>query len=216
VVSDDADRGGAAPGPPRDRKAEIRRLRRLVAAGVLALVVALAGVAGAIATRGHGAGDGAVLPPPSYALGPGDRAPIDFDVARLGGGARIALGRLAAGRPTVVNFFASWCTACSAELDAFGAVWHDDRARVAFVGIDENDPDGAKALALLRAADAGYPVGIDPASDELSSAFGVAHLPTTFFIDATGRVRFEVVGRESEAALTTRIAALVDGRTPTG
>ena len=47
------------------------------------------------------------------------------------------------GRPVVVDFFATWCTACRDELPELAAVSHRAGAAVAFVGVDsEENGDG--------------------------------------------------------------------------
>jgi len=193
-----------------------RRMRRLVVTAIVATAVAVAGLVGlavTAATRHDGSdASGAQLPPASSTLGDGARAPVDFTLARLGGGSALSLARVLDGRPAVVNFFASWCSECAAELDAFGQAWRTDHGQVVFLGIDTNDTDGSKALALLRAAGAAYPVAVDDADDEVTDAYGVNGLPTTFFIDAEGRVRFEVIGAEQRGALERRIRALTGTR----
>jgi len=205
--------GGGAVTDDRREAMLTRRLHRLIALGALAVLVAVAGIAGAIATSRSSSDDtGSVIPPASSSLGAGDRAPVAFTVARLGGGPPVDLGALLHGRAAVVNFFASWCPNCRSELGVFGTAARADAGRVQFLGIDTNETSPSTALALLRAADAHYPVALDPASEEIASAYGVSNLPATFFIDATGRVRFEVLGAEDRAALEARITALVKDR----
>ena len=41
-------------------------------------------------------------------------------------------------RPVVLNFFASWCTPCKAEMPALESV-HQQRPDIAFVGLAVND-----------------------------------------------------------------------------
>jgi thiol-disulfide isomerase/thioredoxin len=214
--------GAVTPEPPAGtspgaaRSASSRRLTRLVRVAVVATIVALVGVVGlAVSAAGHhSSANGTVLPPASSTLGNGERAPIRFTLARLGGGSAIDLAKLLHGRPAVVNFFASWCTQCAAELDAFGQAWRSDRGKVVFLGIDTNDYDKSKALAMLRTAGAGYSVAVDTSSDLVTNAYGANGLPTTFFVDAHGRVRFEVLGAQGLGALERRVNSLVEGTSP--
>ena len=57
---------------------------------------------------------------PVTTLATGSEAPA-FSLPRLGGGQAVTLASTR-GTPTVVNFFASWCTDCQAELGAFAAL----------------------------------------------------------------------------------------------
>jgi thiol-disulfide isomerase/thioredoxin len=103
------------------------------------------------------------------------------------------------GRPVVVNFFASWCQPCLAELPRFARAWEQVGSRVAFVGVDVNDSP-AHALALVRADHVGYPVGADP-EDTAALRLHLVGLPTTVFIGANGRVVDSHTGEVSTAEL---------------
>ena len=54
--------------------------------------------------------------PPPPAITEGKQAP-GFDLARLGGGPDVDLSGFL-GKPVILNFFASWCPDCQAELSA--------------------------------------------------------------------------------------------------
>ncbi len=43
------------------------------------------------------------------------------------------------GFPTVLNFWASWCTACGTEASRLAQMARADRGKVVFVGLDVND-----------------------------------------------------------------------------
>jgi thiol-disulfide isomerase/thioredoxin len=90
------------------------------------------------------------------------------------------------GKPLVVNFFASWCVPCVKEMPDFEAVHRQLGDRVAFVGANVSDQlaDG-KALAAKTGVT--YDLVRDP-RQELLLAFGGVAMPTTAFIDATGKI----------------------------
>lgn len=97
-----------------------------------------------------------------------------------------------AGRPVVVNFFASWCVYCNEELPAFVQVANATRGKVDFVGIDTYDPgDGVAMARRFDLAGAGFAlardIGTAPGS-ELWSSFGGQGLPVTAFYDAQGKL----------------------------
>jgi cytochrome c biogenesis protein CcmG, thiol:disulfide interchange protein DsbE len=111
------------------------------------------------------------------------------------------------GRPIVVDFFASWCVPCKAELPRLARAWERLGSRVAFVGVDVNDST-AHALALLRADHVGYPVGTDP-DDVAALRFHLVGLPTAVFIGADGRVVYSQTGQLSEGSLNHWLRRLV-------
>ncbi|MDJ0954119.1 MAG: TlpA disulfide reductase family protein [Acidimicrobiia bacterium] len=91
------------------------------------------------------------------------------------------------GRPLVVNFWASWCPSCVAEMSAaFLPAQEQLGDQVAFLGMNIQD-ERAKALELV--AETG--VLFDLAEDRegaLYSALGGLGMPFTVFISADGQV----------------------------
>jgi len=131
----------------------------------------------------------------------------DFDLVTMDG-RRLDSAELA-GRPYVVNFWASWCLpACEDEhpllLDA-AERWGDD---VAFVGVLFRDsPDEARDF-LDRLGDGGWPNLLDP-DERMAKAYGVTGPPETYFVDADGVVRAAWVGTLSADALAAGMASIV-------
>jgi cytochrome c biogenesis protein CcmG, thiol:disulfide interchange protein DsbE len=119
---------------------------------------------------------------------------VDFD------GEQISLADYT-GTPLVVNFWASWCPPCIAEMPDLEAVSQLADGRVAFVGVNTQDTQD-RAEELAERTGVTYDLVRDPDA-ELFQAFGVFAMPTTFYVDATG----DIVGRHS--GLLTR-DALVD------
>lgn len=147
----------------------------------------------------------------SVTLGAGTTAP-PFTLERLGGGPPVQLAKLVAGRPAVVNFFASWCTDCRAELAAFGSVSQQRAGHVVFIGVDSNDLNPRLARSLLAAGRDRYPVGVDQ-NGATAITYLVPGLPTTVFIDRRGRVVDETFGALTRAQLQQRVAQLEAGPT---
>lgn len=155
-------------------------MRRTSVAG-LTLVVALAACSG-----GDDGGDAA---PTTF---PDDRVAIevaddDLSDTVLPG---LAEGEVAfadyAGRPVVVNFFASTCVPCVTEMPALEEVKQSLGDEVAFVGVATNDPVD-DALALVERTGVTWDLARDPRG-ELIVAVGGVGLPTTLLVDAEGRI----------------------------
>ena len=113
-------------------------------------------------------------------------------------GERFALSDYA-GTPVVVNFWASWCPNCVAEMPAFEKVHKDLDGEVAFIGIDQRDQRSA-ADDLARRTGVTYRLADDPGG-RVFDAFGAAGMPTTVFIDPQGNVSDVVTGQLSEDQL---------------
>ena len=70
---------------------------------------------------------------------------------------------------------------------------------MALVGLDENDVIG-NATSFTRTEGVGYPVGWDPAGSA-ATAYGVAALPQTFFLNARHQIVHRVFGAVTLADL---------------
>jgi len=107
------------------------------------------------------------------------------------------------GVPLVVNFWASWCPPCLAEMPAFEEVFTERAGTVGFLGI--NLREGAEvATGMARRTGVTYDLALDP-DGVTAREFGVVNMPTTVFIDASGTVAQVHAGALTAAELNRRI-----------
>jgi len=129
-----------------------------------------------------------------------------FSLAMLGHpGADVTLSHYA-GRPVIINFFASWCTPCQQETPLLARFYRSHHGHVLVIGVDANDQSGA-ALKFVRAHGVSYPVAFDP-SASVTVSYGVIALPQTFFLNAKHQIVRHVVGRLTLPELTSWAASL--------
>ena len=166
-------------------------VRHKIASGLVALGVAASLVAVAVVDSG------------SAGTAPAPAAPA-FSLPVLGhSGQKVALSDYA-GRPLIVNFFASWCEPCQQETPLLARFYRTEHGRVAIVGLDENDVLGS-ATSFTHKEGVSYPVGFDPGVTA-ASAYGVAGLPQTFFLNAKHHIVDRVFGAVTQADINRGIA----------
>lgn len=90
------------------------------------------------------------------------------------------------GKPTVLNFFASWCPPCRHEMPDFEEAHQTYKDRLNFVGIATNDEADA-VVNLVDETGVTYPIGLDPEQSAYFSYGGIT-MPTTVFLKANGEV----------------------------
>lgn len=113
---------------------------------------------------------------------------------------------LAAGEPTIVNVFASWCVPCLEEHPMLMALAQEPGIRV--YGINYKDDPASARRFLGRYGNPYARVGADR-SGRTAIDFGVYGVPETFVISGDGRIAFRHVGPLTEEAIATKILPLM-------
>jgi len=96
----------------------------------------------------------------------------------------------ASANPRVINFFASWCVPCIAEMPLLLEL---KRQGVSIDGIAVRDKPEDIAAFLARNGDPYGGIGADPKSN-VQFQFGSSGVPETFIIDPYGVVRYQHIG----------------------
>jgi thiol-disulfide isomerase/thioredoxin len=178
-----------------------------VAAAVLT-VSALATAVLAIAVLGHHR--------PGAAATTGARPAVTTPGSAGALGARV---RALRGSPVVIEVWASWCTPCRKQLWLSAPASRRYRGQVVFVGADANDTAAAARsfLALHPLSYASYSVTLKEMRNIIPS---IGRLPTTIFINSTGRIVYVHAGVYRSVALldrdiATRLAPVAPARVRT-
>ncbi len=118
-----------------------------------------------------------------------------FHLPVYGGGATGSVINLSSlrGHPVVLNFYSESCQPCLAEVPYLERVYttFDTGGQFALLGVNQSDPkDDIRSFGNQYHVT--YPLLFD-ASGTVNAQYGVTAIPTTYFIDSRGVVRFVVV-----------------------
>jgi peroxiredoxin len=134
---------------------------------------------------------------------------VDFSLPLLGGGtAELSAYR---GKVVFLNFWATWCPPCRAEMPAMESLYR----RFSGDGLEMIAVDCAEETAVVRAyiAEGGFtfPVALDT-DGKTSGDYGIQAIPATYIIDREGKIISKVVGslRWDAPALIAAFKALLE------
>lgn len=113
------------------------------------------------------------------------------------------------GRPVIVNFWATWCPPCREEMPSMQRAWEQVRPEgIELIAVNVGE-DAATIAQFTASHPVGFPLPMDVDMTVVQS-WPVKGLPTTFVVDAEGRLAYRAEGeREWDApALLDQVRAL--------
>ncbi|MBW3591247.1 MAG: TlpA family protein disulfide reductase [Actinobacteria bacterium] len=132
----------------------------------------------------------------------------EFSLPLLGNDGTLSSAELA-GRPVVINFWASWCEPCREEAGDLQAAWEKYRDQgVLILGVNVQDSE-KDAEAFVDEFDLTFPMVRDK-DLVLYNELGVRGLPETFFADAQGEFIGVGSGEEIGQSGPTKTLGAID------
>lgn len=108
------------------------------------------------------------------------------------------------GKVVFINFWATWCPSCRAEMPEIEAIHQEYRDRgVVVVGVDILETED-KVRQFVRQGGYSWTFVIDT-TGEVSSKYEVAAIPTSFFIDREGIIRAVNIGAMTKRGMEAQL-----------
>jgi cytochrome c biogenesis protein CcmG, thiol:disulfide interchange protein DsbE len=128
----------------------------------------------------------------------------DFVLKTLDG-SQIRLSELR-GKTVLLNFWATWCPPCKAEMPDLNALHREYGKTRNFTVLGIDDEEGQAAVATFaKQNDIDFPLALDIDGAVTSNRYNVRGLPTSMVIDRDGNIRDMWTGRISKEAMLARL-----------
>lgn len=117
---------------------------------------------------------------------------------------------LAGDKPTLINFWASWCGPCKMELPILQKAYekYGDRVQFQLVNVAVDD-DRKQVQRLIQQQRYTLPVLLDE-TGEASEVYQIMSLPTTYLVDENGKIVKRVHGAMTESQLDKILESMVN------
>ena len=117
-----------------------------------------------------------------------------------------------AGKPVVVNFWASWCPPCRSELPAFDSLYAEYGDRIQFMMVDLTDGNretmpGVKVFVTEQGFQ--FPVYYDTTASA-ANAYQIYSIPVTIFVRPDGTLAAQQIGAMQETTLRAYLEDLLE------
>ncbi|RKZ33331.1 hypothetical protein DRQ33_04445 [bacterium] len=117
------------------------------------------------------------------------------------------------GKVIVLNFWATWCQPCLKEIPSFVKLREKfPEKSLQIIGINlDTKLDVGKMKNFIQRYEINYPILMGQADPSILKKYGnIRSIPTTFFIDQEGYIRYKLIGFQTYSALEAILTKLLD------
>ncbi|PAV28690.1 alkyl hydroperoxide reductase [Virgibacillus profundi] len=123
-------------------------------------------------------------------LNVGDMAP-DFQLQTLAGETTKLSDYL--GQRVMVNFWATWCPPCRAEMPDMEKFHQAKDVVILAVNLTETEPNTQQVQNFVNEFNLTFPILLDE-EIEVATSYGIRPIPTSFMIDSNGIIQYKALG----------------------
>lgn len=116
------------------------------------------------------------------------------------------------GKPTIINFWTTWCTYCEQEMPSFEKAYNKYKDEVNFVLVDvldSSEETKENGIEFRNKLNLSMPIYFDR-NHQAVQKFGAPGFPTTYFIDKNGDIYKIIISMLTEEKLFDYIEKLIE------
>ncbi len=110
------------------------------------------------------------------------------------------------GQPVLINFWASWCDPCRAEMPLIEKAHQAHLSDLVILAINDDEPEDV-VRGFIRDNRLTFKILLDP-GEKAMSTYRVTGIPTSFFIDREGVIRAIQVGVLAEGDIANHLSQI--------
>jgi thiol-disulfide isomerase/thioredoxin len=114
----------------------------------------------------------------------------------------------ARGKVVLLNFWATWCGPCRAEIPSLIALQEHYKDQIQIIGLVVDQDDEQELRSFVQGEGLNYPIALAPGKTRIDYG-GIAALPTLFVINSEGKVVQKHVGLFNPALYEAEVRALL-------
>lgn len=128
------------------------------------------------------------------------------------GGEMVSFEEDLVGKPLFLNFWASWCPPCRAEMPDLVEVAHLYEGEMTFIGINVATQDNLKqSIEFLEHFQVPY-VNLLDKTGEISRLYQVPPIPATIVIDEQGKIVYRKLGGMTKSEMIAAVEKGIGGK----
>ena len=108
------------------------------------------------------------------------------------------------GKWLLINFWATWCPSCVAEIPGFGKLMESHHDDLVIIGIAENYRTHQEVINFVNQKNIVYPIVLGD-EDTAGDFGGIAGFPTSFLYSPSGKLVERIEGAVTQADIERRI-----------